>query len=136
MQSNFNIWGYYMFSIPDLINSFSSVDDEVLATIVIASNMQDAELVENFDSAYNAVKECYHKPSHSYLLLRVFNNLLHGYGIEYISSIEDTHSKLYGLSYVNLGDLYNTTIVYNHNEDEFLIANCGSIIEKLPNYYI
>src|SRR5438094_10166528 len=45
--------------------------------------------------------------------LKTVSVLLHGYGVEYLPSKQDTHGKARGLEYVNMGDTYRPTIIYD-----------------------
>jgi len=60
---------------------------------------------------------------------------MNGFGVEYIASSEDTMRTPDGLDYVNMGDTYDTTLVYDHGKGKYLITSWGDIVEadmRLP----
>lgn len=52
--------------------------------------------------------------------LRYVSDIIGGYGVEYIASIMDTSRGAKGLSYVNMGDTYKATVIYDHKTNRFL----------------
>src|SRR6266571_8939780 len=60
--------------------------------------------------------------------LKAVSVLLHGYGVEYIPSKLDTYSKGVGLEYVNLGETYASTILYDCLHKRFICASWGDIV--------
>jgi hypothetical protein len=60
---------------------------------------------------------------------------MNGFGVEYIASSEDTMRTPDGLDYVNMGDTYDTTLVYDHGKGKYVITSWGDIVEadmRLP----
>jgi hypothetical protein len=55
--------------------------------------------------------------------------------VEYIHSREDTAYTRKGLSVVNTGDAYATTLVYDHKTHKFGIAAWGDIVERQPRRF-
>ena len=64
--------------------------------------------------------------------LKTVSVLLHGYGVEYVPSKLDAHSKGRGLEYVNMGDSYKPTILYDCLRKRFICASWGDIVESEP----
>ena len=64
--------------------------------------------------------------------LKTVSVLLHGYGVEYVSSRLDTYSKVVGLEYVNMGDSYKPTILYDCLIKRFICSSWGDIVESEP----
>jgi len=62
--------------------------------------------------------------------LKTVSVLLHGYGVEYAPSKQDTHGKGRGLEYVNMGDTYRPTIIYDCLHRCFVCASWGDIVES------
>jgi len=59
------------------------------------------------------------------------NNILGGYGVEAIR--DNKWSSYYcdiGLLYVNLGDTYTPTVIYDTRSDKWIIASWGDIVER------
>jgi hypothetical protein len=66
------------------------------------------------------------------LLLELLNSILRCFGVEYIPRKEDTQHETLGISYLNLGDTYISTVIYDHKEDKWMICSWGDIIEEKP----
>ena len=67
--------------------------------------------------------------------LKTVSVLLHGYGVEYAPSKQDTHGKGRGLEYVNMGDTYRPTIIYDCMQRRFVCASWGDIVEFERNRF-
>ena len=63
------------------------------------------------------------------------NELLGGNGIEYIESQQDTMRHREGLSYVNMGDTYDTTLIYDHATGRFYVGAWGDWVERYPKRF-
>lgn len=57
------------------------------------------------------------------------DELMNGYGVEYIRHSLDGCRVVYGLDYVSMGDTYSTTLVYDHRNDRFIVGSWGSMVE-------
>ena len=55
--------------------------------------------------------------------LKAVSILLHGNGVEYAPSRQDTHGHGRGLEYVNMGDTYAPTILYDCLRKRFICAS-------------
>jgi hypothetical protein len=70
--------------------------------------------------------------------LRIVDKLLEGYGVE---AIEGEHrdvqpySRGFVASYINMGDVYNTTILYDDVQRKFLVTTVGDFVEKFERKY-
>jgi hypothetical protein len=68
------------------------------------------------------------------IILECINELLEGYGIEAIR-LEDTWINSYhgdiAFTYVNMGETYTSTILYDTKRDTFLVSSYGDIVEKI-----
>src|SRR3989442_15259614 len=64
--------------------------------------------------------------------LKTVSILLDGYGVEYVPSKMDAHGKGRGLEYVNMGDAYAPTILYDCLHKRFIWASWGDIVESEP----
>ena len=67
--------------------------------------------------------------------LKTVSVLLHGYGVEYAPSKQDTHGKGRGLEYVNMGDTCRPTILYDCLTKRFTCAAWGDIVETQRNRF-
>lgn len=52
------------------------------------------------------------------------------YGVEIVRSIQDRWDAFLGLTYLNAGDCYVTTLLYDHGKGKWILACPGDIIEK------
>ena len=70
------------------------------------------------------------RPNDAWAIMRKANELLEGHGVEAIDGS-------YGapLYYVNMGDTYDTTLMYDAEEDEYLIGSWGDIVENDPDRF-
>jgi hypothetical protein len=72
--------------------------------------------------------ECYHAASLDEVKMRMFNVLIEGYGVE---ALHDGYWFPYpDYSYVNLGDSYAATVIYDRRLDKYKVQDWGSIAEK------
>ena len=80
-------------------------------------------------TAYETVQawlKCsYNKPSLLERKLCALNEILDGEGVEALYKNDDLLAE-----YVNLGETYATTLVYNYRTDTFLLGSYGYIAER------
>lgn len=67
--------------------------------------------------------------------MSIADDLLGGYGVEYIPSRQDTYREALGLEYVNMGDTYTPTVVYDHAFGLFRLCRWGDVVEKYPDRF-
>lgn len=65
-----------------------------------------------------------------FTVLKAADKMLDGHGVEYIESLTDTSRNREGLSYVNMGDTYMTTLIYDHRSGRFVVSSWGDIVER------
>lgn len=86
-----------------------------------------------FESVIQLNKQCLNPPDTIYEKLTVVNELMEGHGIESIRVDEKLYyDSYYGnsiASYINLGDTYTLTIIYNHIELEWEVISWGDFFE-------
>jgi len=75
------------------------------------------------------VRQCYNRPSTHELQLEAINQVLEGYGTEALDENTSWFPQPH-YSYVNMGDTYTPTVVYDHEKDRFLITDWGTLAEK------
>jgi hypothetical protein len=83
----------------------------------------------------NRVSQCSFTNSYAArvdLLLEMLNAVLHCFGVEYIARKEESYTDLEGISYLNTGDTYVATVIYDHTKDEWMISSYGDIVEENP----
>lgn len=63
--------------------------------------------------------------------LGIMNSVCETYGVEYIASKQDNWTDgAAGLAYLNTGDPYTATVIYDLRSGSWRIDNCGDIIER------
>jgi hypothetical protein len=65
------------------------------------------------------------------LVMEIIDSLLDGYGVE--SIIGRWHNRYYHDTqalYVNFGDTYDMTVLYDCEEDKFILTSWGDWVEK------
>ena len=86
---------------------------------------------ESFENVERWVRQCYNRPSTVELQLEAINGVLEGHGVEALDESSDWFPQPH-YSYVNMGDTYTTTVVYDHERGRWLITDWGTIAEKFP----
>jgi hypothetical protein len=84
--------------------------------------------VRYYDKKHNT----YNPASKSENILQHVSDLIGYYGIEGYDPDDDnpSHPKY---SYINSGDTYTLTLVYNHDAGRYALTDIGTIIEKESN---
>lgn len=97
--------------------------------------LESVEGLENAaNAAYKRVNECYNRPTDVDVILHSINTLIGGYGVEGVPWEIDAMQNGEFIEYVNLGDTYITTILYNPETCKFEISDWGSLYEESPAY--
>jgi len=113
------------------------IDKAELVLIKKAIEFDDDELIDDFLGEFKSVqhlrKQCINPPDTIQERLTALNELIDGFGIEAIR-IEGYHHDNYwddciGL-YVNLGDTYILTIIYNVIDRQFEFTSWGDFYES------
>jgi len=53
-----------------------------------------------------------------------------GHGLEYIRHLDHSQHEVFGIDYINMGDPYIPTILFNHLTRQFMVAAWGDIVER------
>jgi len=97
----------------------------IRALIKKEQKTRDAKL---FPSTLAWIESCYHEPVWVERVLSCFNEILEGYGIEGIDG-EDFRCPL--MSYVNLGETYQLTLLFCYKAQSFRVQSVGDYIERM-----
>lgn len=84
---------------------------------------------ETFPSVRAWVAQCYHRPQVAELKIAALNELLEGYGVEGFCTDDSGRS---GVSYVNFGDTYETTILLitdRYRGPRWRVSSWGDFVE-------
>lgn len=88
----------------------------------------------SFSNVKKWVNQCYNMPSKTELKLEALNQILEGYGVEYIEHKEDSFPDVYGISYINLGDTYINTVLFDRASNKWRYCSWGDIVETSEDY--
>lgn len=100
------------------------LDIPIESAIIIKGIIAGTISPKQFPGAIKYAEECYTPPSHLELKLYAINDILNGCGVE---SIQDNNINIH---YVNLGDTYTTTILYDNNCNIFRYCSWGDFLEE------
>jgi hypothetical protein len=84
-----------------------------------------------FPGTQRWVNQCHNYPSQQELVMSALNDLLEGFGIEAIRDPDDSDNII--ATYVNMGDTYNGTIVYDMKEEQYVLTTWGDWYEGWIN---
>lgn len=79
-----------------------------------------------FESVHNWVRQCYHMPMKRELKMEAANELLNGHGVEAINAVDHIIPRAV---YVNMGDTYKITLLYDTSDSCYRIMSYGDFIE-------
>jgi len=122
-------------TIDDLMNAWQLDRKQVQ---LIRKVIYDPDLdLNQFKSVRNRIKECYNPPDRINCQLTAINELIDGFGVESIEVSSDLFQDRYywnsiGL-YVNQGDTYLLTVVYNTVDRLFELTSWGDYYESMEN---
>lgn len=75
-----------------------------------------------FDSVYNWSRQCYNEPPYQAKVMVALNEVTGGYGVEGCSCCN------HHFDYVNMGETYAATIIYDHGE--YIFSSWGDYVEE------
>ena len=81
-----------------------------------------------FPSTAAWIQSCYHEPKWVERVLSCFNEILEGHGVEAIEG-EDFRWPL--MAYVNLGETYQSTLLFCYKTQNFRVQSVGDYLEKM-----
>lgn len=107
-----------------LSNAFGSE-----AATQIMAVVEGCKSPELYESVHNWIRQCYNRPSDLELELHAINEIIGGHGTEAVFQSSDDMEPLF--AYVNMGDTYIMTVLYDYHAGEYVCADYGSQIEYL-----
>ena len=114
----------------NLKNLKNFYDKETSKKILSVIEETDKEALSSYESVKKLVNQCYNPPSLFNCRLVALNELLGGCGIEYVPNYDEGFPDIGGIDYVNMGDSYIMTIIYDHEREEFIISSYGDYLEE------
>ena len=123
-----------------LISNHTNVELERAWGIDRATTLKIKEVIKDqgikldqFKSVQHLRKQCYNPPDRVTEQMEALNELIDGFGIESIRIEDYWHSNYWqdviGV-YVNLGDTYILTIIYNVIDEQFEFTSWGDYYES------
>lgn len=77
------------------------------------------------------IKETNTHPSFlTYSILDAICRIIGGFNVDYIDHNKDNYRNLFGIEYINQGDVYINTLMFDYKKERFFISSVGDIIEK------
>ena len=81
----------------------------------------------DYESVNGWLKQCYNKPTYQERLEVALNEILEGFGAEALF----TDSKMWPtIVYINMGDCYVTTLLYDYDKGNWYLTTYGDYIEN------
>jgi hypothetical protein len=103
---------------------------------IVRTLLESVAAVNAHPAAIARVAECYNPPTLLDKRLHAINAETEGCGVEYIAHKDDTFRSTYGLEYVNHGDTYVTTIIFDHWKHTWNLCSWGDIVEGREGKYV
>ena len=115
-------------TVKTIINGLNvSVDQATLVRDLIKGAIEP----DTIDATAAWINECYNRPSDDELIMHAVNAVLDGHGIE---TFGPELGSYYGYGqryvYVNMGDVYNGTVIYDRENNRYRISTVGDIVER------
>ena len=86
---------------------------------------------ERFPKTAAWCRQCHNPPSQNELVLAALDDVLEGFGTEAIRQPDDSDNI--SATYVNMGDTYNATIVYDEEDETYELTTWGDWYEGWIN---
>lgn len=120
-----------MHSVKRIMEVLNATPDEAKEVRAIL----EIDLVEGERNGREADAETYvlyhDEPSRKlYMINRVIQEHGSFHGVEILRSVDDTHHSFEGISYLNAGDPYVGTLMYDHGKDKWILGCWGDIVER------
>ena len=85
----------------------------------------------DYVSVQNWLKQCFNEPSENELKMEALNEVLKGFGVEAIrGNYVDSYYQDIQATYVNMGDTYDYTILFDSENEKFVLTSWGDWVES------
>ena len=128
-------------SIANLTSTFGIPADKAKLIRELASSVDNADGLEMLINSCCPGTEKYVRSMHSSpyrsgmwrrtVVLHAIDKILDGHGVEPLGPVSMQGPPY---EYINMGDTYNTTLIYKKSTDSLSIGSWGDIAEKHPNW--
>ena len=107
--------------------------DQIKQAIALINGKADPM---QYESVQKWVSQCYNKPPEIDKILEALNEVLEGYGTEPLrgAHVDGYHWDCQAV-YINFGDTYTPTIIYDNVKDKFLVSSWGDFVEPKPKRF-
>jgi hypothetical protein len=96
----------------------------------------DKDSIEEIKEVRDWLASCHHSPRLLERRLYALDVIAKTCGVEYIASTIDTCRTGCGLSYLNTGDTYVLTIIYDHLSDTWSVRSIDDVLDARPGRYV
>lgn len=96
-----------------------------MAEMVLCIIRNEIDL-EVYPPTADLIRQCWNRPKGIELKLCAINHVIDGHGVE---AIFDSGAKWPDMEYVNLGDTYTATVVFDWVEHKWMVTSWGHWIE-------
>lgn len=111
-------------SVKTLLKAFPHLDRKTAAAVKLAMIEDQPAPREWFSGGTMPARQ-----------MHAINALIGGHGVEYIGAEGDRVFMSYGIEYVNTGDTYNATVIYDYKTGRFSVTTVGDVIERNPRRF-
>jgi hypothetical protein len=118
----------------ELKEAFPYLDNKAIKSILkIINKRYDSNYLDQFESNQKWIKQCFNRPNELELRLNALNELLEGFGTETIDHNEWVNKYWrYCIGvYINMGNSYSPTIIYDTRDNEFILTSWGDFVEGI-----
>lgn len=84
---------------------------------------------ESYECVQALIRQSYHRPKPHDRLMLALNHVLEGHGVECIPASGDTSDWTPDMEYINLGDTYDLTLIYDHLTGSWKLQSWGDWVE-------
>ena len=88
---------------------------------------------DGYESVQRWIAQCYHTPHHEEQVMEAANEILEGHGVEAMRCNGDHgyyHGEIHAV-YVNRGDTYDSTLIYESETGRFIVSSVGDYVESV-----
>lgn len=111
-----------------------SLFDANLALLIIRGRVKPEDHPRRFPATNHWLASCYHFPRRKEIKMEALNELLQCFGVEAISvegEFIDSYHRDIVATYLNTGDTYSPTILYDNRNSVFKLTSWGDFYESL-----
>ncbi len=120
---------------PSIANLEKSLQMNHADAVLLKGLMDGTVNSEKLADEMGLLKGFHNLPSRAERIMMIANKLTNSSGVEYVPDRDDTYTSAYGLEYLNQGDTYDTTLIYDKGKGRFFISSWGDEVERHPRRF-